>query len=80
VFFTSEYGAGYHTLLANKQRLTLSDTKFLVGFDSLPQSEIAKIEHKNPDHFLTDVSLLKLDYMQQKSLEMAVCVPFRIAT
>jgi hypothetical protein len=76
VYFDSESGSGYYTLLAQRQQLFHFNTQFIVGFQSLPNSELEKIEHKDHDFYLTEVSLLKQDYMQQKSLELAVIILF----
>lgn len=44
----------------------------MVGLDSLTPSEVEIIERNDPEHVVTDLTTLKLDYVQRKSAEMAV--------
>ncbi|KAI8809738.1 hypothetical protein BJ742DRAFT_770877 [Cladochytrium replicatum] len=71
VYFTSFSGAGYYTLLSQRQGLFCSSTKFIVGLDSLWQSEIEKLDSGDPEYVATDVDTLKFDYVQKKSVELA---------
>lgn len=72
IHFTSSSGAGYFTLLAEHQGIECLNATFIVGLDILPKSTIQILESGNPQHLVTDLSILKLDFMQQKSIEYAV--------
>jgi hypothetical protein len=72
VHFTAESGAGYYTLLAQKQGLICSSGKFVVSIGNLAPGSLEMIE-KGADHVISDVNTLKLDYIVQKTVEMAVC-------
>lgn len=71
-YFNADSGEGFFTLLAQKQGLICSKTKFIVGVDALPAGDIEIIASSDPHHIVSDVATLKLDYMHQKSAELAV--------
>lgn len=71
VHFSATSGSGFYTLMAQKQGLICSKTKFVVGIDSLTPSEIEVIERNDPEYVVTEINTLKLDYVQRKSAEMA---------
>jgi len=44
----------------------------VVSADAMPASYIKKVNNNNLDMVVDEVELLRLDYMEQKSLELAV--------
>ncbi|KAJ3093166.1 hypothetical protein HK102_006082 [Quaeritorhiza haematococci] len=71
VYFDAADGAGYYTLLAQSQGLVCSQTKFILGVDKLPKGTVEMLESADPDHLVTDTDTLKLDYVHQKTVELA---------
>lgn len=71
VYFTSSSGAGYYTLLAKKQGLMCPQTKFIVGLDSSLESTIAMMESSDFNYFISDINILKKDFLQQQSVALA---------
>jgi len=72
VYFTSSSGAGYYTLLASHQGLICLNTTLVVGFETISHRTRGVIESGNIDYLVTDLNYLKWDYIQQRSLELAV--------
>ena len=75
VHFDANSGAGYYTILAQKQGLICSETRFVASLDGLNPSEIERLTKgsvETKDHVITDVNALKKDYIVQKSVELAV--------
>ncbi|KAI9145546.1 hypothetical protein BKA69DRAFT_442162 [Paraphysoderma sedebokerense] len=75
VYFDASTGYGYYTLLAQKQGLRCYSSKFIVGVNSFSDSLMEQI-NSGLDEPVTDVELLKQDFMRQKSIELADSVVF----
>ncbi|KAJ3071968.1 hypothetical protein HDU98_004496 [Podochytrium sp. JEL0797] len=71
VYFSSDSGSGYYTLLAQSQGLLCSSTVYINGIDSLPVQAAARINADDKAFMVTDKNTLKLDFFMQKSAELA---------
>ncbi|KAJ3217598.1 hypothetical protein HK099_005400 [Clydaea vesicula] len=71
VHFTAHSGTGFYTLMAQKQGLICSKTKYIVQVDRLPPGDTKTIEMNDPNFVVTDLNTLKLDYITLKSVEYA---------
>ncbi|KAJ1565640.1 hypothetical protein HK405_011912, partial [Cladochytrium tenue] len=71
VVFSAASGAGYYTLLAQSQGLLASGSNFVVTVDSFPRAHHHAQDPADKDSFVADIDALKLDFMQQKSAELA---------
>ncbi len=68
VHFPDFEGVGYYSLLAKKEGLHFLDTTFVVGLHGVSRWIISE----NVGHaHLTDTTVLEVDFMEQKSVEMA---------
>ena len=72
VYFSASSGAGYYTLEAQKQGLICPKTKFVVGLDRFTKGSLEKLEAGDEEYTVTDVKTLKLDFLHQRSVELAV--------
>ncbi|KAI8808286.1 hypothetical protein BJ742DRAFT_869251 [Cladochytrium replicatum] len=71
VYFQASSGAAYYPLLSRSQGTLCISAKFLVGVDTIGDSHLQRIVLGDPSYVSTDVRALKLEYMQQKSVELA---------
>ena len=71
VQFTASSGNGYHTLRAYRQGLLCFRSKFITILDRVTKSIELGLEAHNSAYVSTEADTLKLDYMQQKSIELA---------
>ncbi|KAJ3213389.1 hypothetical protein HDU67_002921 [Dinochytrium kinnereticum] len=76
VIFTASSGTAYYTLQAQKQGLLCSNTRFIVGVDSLSKGAQERIESGDPEYHPVAVDTLKNDFLTQQSIEMADTVVF----
>jgi len=72
IHFQGSKGTAYYTLTARKQGLVCLRSQIVVSADAMPASYIKKVNNNNLDMVVDEVELLRLDYMEQKSLELAV--------
>ncbi|KAI9362457.1 hypothetical protein DFJ73DRAFT_793039, partial [Zopfochytrium polystomum] len=71
VYFSASSGVGYFTLLAQSQGLVAWKTHFIVGMDTFPKGYLERLDSGDEDYRPVDLKALKLDFMQQKSVELA---------
>ncbi|KAJ3210339.1 hypothetical protein HDU82_008330 [Entophlyctis luteolus] len=71
VYFSATSGVAYYTLVAQQQGLLCSNTVYINGMDSLTAEAAVKIESGDASAMLLDKDLLKLDFFQRKSAQLA---------
>ncbi|KAI8807545.1 hypothetical protein BJ742DRAFT_895487 [Cladochytrium replicatum] len=71
VYFQASSGAAYFPLVSRGQGTLCTSSKFVVGIDTIGESNLQRMVLGDPSYVSTDVRALKLEYMQQKSVELA---------
>ena len=72
IHFQSSKGSAYYTLQGKRQGLICLRANIVVSVDSIPASQLYAVNHNNLKMVVNDVETLKIDFMQQKSIEYAV--------
>ncbi|KAJ3267003.1 hypothetical protein HDU76_011881, partial [Blyttiomyces sp. JEL0837] len=71
VYFSATSGTAYYTLTAQSQGLLCSKTSYVVAMDTLTRGALEQIESGDAEFYSVNPDTLKLDYMTQKSMELA---------